>query len=51
MGFEIEFLAEPVGTRVPKFSSDNKSGHFYRMVSQNIDLLCPAQAFPIPHFK
>lgn len=48
---EIPFLPEPVGAKAPAFSTDNKSGLFFRTISQSFALLCPAQGFPVPMFR
>lgn len=42
---------EPVGAKGPAFSTDNKSGLFFRTISQSFALLCPAQGFPVPMFR
>lgn len=44
-------LAEPVGAKIPTFSSDALSQTISRKQGQAIVLLCQAQAFPVPMFR
>ncbi|OWR53910.1 Dscam [Danaus plexippus plexippus] len=49
-GFLSQFL-EPIGSKSPTFSTDNKLSWYVRIVGQSLDLACPAQAFPVPVFR
>lgn len=44
-------LAEPVGAKVPTFSTDALSQTISRKEGQPFVLLCQAQAFPVPMFR
>jgi hypothetical protein len=44
-------FTDPVGARVPKFSTNDKSSSFVINSGEGFGLLCPAQGFPIPTFR
>lgn len=44
-------LLEPVGAKGPTFSTQGTSISFTRYYGENVVLLCPAQAFPVPKFR
>ena len=48
--FEFSIL-EPIGSKSPTFSTDDKLSWYVRTVRQSLNLLCPAQAFPVPVFR
>lgn len=45
------FLAEPIGSKAPTFSTDFTSSALTRHSGQALVLLCQAQAFPVPIFR
>ena len=44
-------FTDPVGAKVPKFSTNDKSSSFVFNSGEGFGLLCPAQGFPIPTFR
>ena len=42
---------EPVGAKLPTFSSDLQSSSITRKSGQGFGLLCQAQAYPVPSFR
>ncbi|KAK2577364.1 hypothetical protein KPH14_003480 [Odynerus spinipes] len=42
---------EPVGFAKPKFPTVDKSRTFESLESRSVQLLCPAQAYPVPLSK
>ncbi|XP_052739483.1 cell adhesion molecule Dscam2 isoform X23 [Bicyclus anynana] len=44
-------ITEPVGRVSPKFTTTDKSRAFDAKESNNVTMLCPAQAFPAPAFR
>ena len=44
-------ITEPIGGTKPKFSLEYKSLTVLRQTQQNLALLCPAQASPLPAFR
>lgn len=44
-------FTDPVGARVPKFSTNDKSSLFVINSGEGFGLLCLAQGFPIPTFR
>lgn len=44
-------ILEPIGSKSPTFSTDDKLSWYVRTVGQSLNLLCPAQAFPVPVFR
>jgi hypothetical protein len=44
-------FTDPVGARVPKFSTNDKSSSFVINSGEGFGLLCLAQGFPIPTFR
>lgn len=44
-------ILEPIGTKSPTFSTDDKLSWYVRNVGQNLSILCPAQGFPVPVFR
>lgn len=44
-------FTEPIGSKSPTFSTDDKLAWFVRPVDHSIALICPAQAYPIPIFR
>lgn len=44
-------VAEPLGAKGPKFSSDDRVNSFVRAAGGSSTLLCPAQGFPVPSFR
>ncbi|KAE8748380.1 hypothetical protein FOCC_FOCC004812, partial [Frankliniella occidentalis] len=45
------YTAEPVGSSAPKFPNADKSRTFAASRGQSLTILCPAQAFPVPHYS
>ncbi|XP_068085343.1 cell adhesion molecule Dscam1 [Anabrus simplex] len=44
-------ITEPVGTKKPKFATDDKVNSFERNFGQGFALLCQAQGHPVPVFR
>ncbi|XP_064292543.1 cell adhesion molecule Dscam1 isoform X37 [Plodia interpunctella] len=44
-------ITEPIGTKPPSFSTDNKFSWYVRKIGQSLNILCPAQGFPVPLFR
>jgi hypothetical protein len=44
-------ISEPIGSAKPKFSDDLNSKGITRYEQNQVALICPAQAFPIPSFR
>ena len=44
-------FSEPIGSSSPKFGNDEKSATYVRKLSNDISILCNAQAFPYPNFR
>ncbi|XP_050305227.1 cell adhesion molecule Dscam2 isoform X47 [Anthonomus grandis grandis] len=44
-------ITEPVGSRAPSFSFESQINILKRPMGATMALLCPAQAFPKPHFR
>jgi hypothetical protein len=46
-----KIIADPVGSKAPKFTLDTHTLSFTRHSSQGFALLCQAQGFPVPSFR
>nr|XP_026486882.1 Down syndrome cell adhesion molecule-like protein Dscam2 isoform X35 [Vanessa tameamea] len=44
-------ITEPIGSKSPTFSTDDKMSWYVRTIHQSLNLLCLAQAFPVPIFR
>ncbi|XP_047530774.1 Down syndrome cell adhesion molecule-like protein Dscam2 isoform X43 [Vanessa atalanta] len=44
-------ITEPIGSKSPTFSTDTKMSWYVRTIDQSLNLLCLAQAFPVPVFR
>nr|XP_037870598.1 Down syndrome cell adhesion molecule-like protein Dscam2 isoform X11 [Bombyx mori] len=44
-------ITEPIGSKSPAFSTDNKFSWYLRGVGQSLSIMCPAQGFPVPLFR
>ncbi|XP_046962717.1 Down syndrome cell adhesion molecule-like protein Dscam2 isoform X30 [Vanessa cardui] len=44
-------ITEPIGSKSPTFSTDDKMSWYVRTINQSLNLLCLAQAFPVPVFR
>ncbi|XP_047019425.1 Down syndrome cell adhesion molecule-like protein Dscam2 isoform X13 [Helicoverpa zea] len=44
-------ITEPIGSKSPTFSTDNKFSWYMRNIGQSLNILCPAQGFPVPVFR
>ena len=44
-------FTDPVGAKVPKFSTNDKSSSFVINSGEGFGLLCLAQGFPVPAFR
>ena len=49
--FHPFLILEPIGSSIPKFSTDDKSDSFSRSMGRSIALHCPAQGHPLPSFR
>lgn len=48
---EFCFLKEPVGSVAPKINTGENIQVIRGNIGENVDILCPAQAFPKPVFR
>lgn len=44
-------LSEPMGSKGPGFTSDDKMNSFSRPANISLNILCPAQGYPVPSFR
>ncbi|XP_026315583.1 Down syndrome cell adhesion molecule-like protein Dscam2 isoform X15 [Hyposmocoma kahamanoa] len=44
-------ITEPIGSKAPSFSTDNKFSWYVRKIGHDLDILCPAQGYPVPLFR
>lgn len=51
-GIKMSFIIlEPIGSKSPSFSSGSKLAWFEIQADHDFALICPAQGFPVPHFR
>lgn len=47
----VMLTVEPVGSKGPVFTNDDKVNSFSRLTNKSLSMLCPAQGYPVPSFR